>query len=120
MTSINDYENWATKMANYNSLDLSEEQLDRIRNLDTLESAKLDVLIDLMADMQQSIERTNQKLDVHHTEQIEYQDKTEAWHKADSTVGKTSKKIAIATLVVSIISIIVSVTIAIGTQILAN
>ncbi len=91
----------------------TDEMLDNLRDHSTPESSRLDILIDLMADM-------NDRIDSQHQEQVEHQQKVEAWHEEDSKSSKFSNRIGIATLIATIAGIFVGGAITIGVQLLTG
>ena len=120
MASIDDQKNLLDSLTHLNDLEMSDETLEFLRNPSTPDSARLDVLIDLMTDTKKSIEDTNKKLDAYHAEQVQNQQQVEAWHEDDVQYSKFSKRIGVATLIASIAGIIIGGAITIGIQFLAG
>ncbi len=108
MASIEDQENLLNSLTNLNDLELSAETLEYLRNPTTPEAAKLDALIDLMADTKKSIDVTNEKLDAYHAEQVQNQQKIEVWHEEDSHFEKKNFRVAVATLIAAITTILLT------------
>ncbi len=120
MASIKDQEKLLNSLIHQNDLEMSDETLEYLRDPTTPEAAKLDALIDLMANTMRSVEETNKRLDVQHQEQVEHQQKVEAWHEDDSKSNKFSNSIGIATLIATIAGIFIGGAITIGVQLLTG
>ena len=92
MASIKDQENLLNSLTHLNDLEMSDETLEFLRNPSTPDSARLDVLIDLMTDTKKSLDVTNEKLDSYHAEQVQSQQQVEAWHEEESKSSKSESR----------------------------
>ena len=109
MASIKDQERLLNSLIHQNDLEMSDETLEYLRDPTTPEAAKLDALIDLMTNTLRSVEETNQRLDTQHQEQVEHQQKVEVWHEEESRLGKRNFRIALATLLTAIVTVLVTI-----------
>lgn len=127
MASIKDQEKILNSLTHLNDLEMSDETLEFLRTPSTPDSARLDVLINLMTDTKKSIDDTNKKLDAYHAEQVQNQQQVEAWHVEDSKRHEEesknsafSNKIGLATLIATIAGIFIGGAITIGIQFLVG